>query len=70
MPLQPVIRLERISNRIWQESMCGIITQLQKEQNGGSGIGLSIAQAVAEAYGGKTKVSSKDGKSILFQVTI
>ena len=44
--------------------MCGIITQLQKEQNGGSGIGLSIA------YGGKTKVSSKDGKSILFQVTI
>ena len=50
--------------------MCGIITQLQKEQNGGSGIELSIAQAVAEAYGGKTKVSSKDGKSILFQVTI
>lgn len=50
--------------------MCGIITQLQKEQNGGSGIELSIAQAVAEAYGGKIKVSSKDGKSILFQVTI
>ena len=39
-------------------------------QIGGSGIGLSIAQAAAEAYGGKIKVSSKDGKSILFQVTI
>lgn len=39
-------------------------------KTGGSGIGLSIAQAVAEAYGGKIKVSSKDGKSIMFQVTI
>ena len=39
-------------------------------RTGGSGIGLSIAQAVAEAYGGKIKVRSKDGKSILFQVTI
>ena len=39
-------------------------------KTGGSGIGLSIAQAVAEAYGGKIKVRSKDGTSILFQVTI
>lgn len=39
-------------------------------KTGGSGIGLSIAQAVAEAYGGKIKVSSQDGNSILFQVTI
>ena len=39
-------------------------------RTGGSGIGLSIAQAVAEAYGGKIKVRSKDGKSILFQVII
>ena len=42
----------------------------RSRRTGGSGIGLSIAQAVAEAYGGKIKVSSKDGKSILFQVTI
>ena len=42
----------------------------RSRKTGGSGIGLSIAQAVAEAYGGKLKVSSKDGKSILFQVTI
>ena len=42
----------------------------RSRKTGGSGIGLSIAQAVAEAYGGKIKVSSKDGKSILFQVTI
>ena len=42
----------------------------RSRKTGGSGIGLSIAQAVAEAYGGKIKVSSKDGKSIMFQVTI
>lgn len=42
----------------------------RSRKTGGSGIGLSIAQAVAEAYGGKIKASSKDGKSILFQVTI
>lgn len=42
----------------------------RSRKTGGSGIGLSIAQAVAEAYGGKIRVSSKDGKSILFQVTI
>lgn len=42
----------------------------RSRKTGSSGIGLSIAQAVAEAYGGKIKVSSKDGKSIMFQVTI
>lgn len=42
----------------------------RSRKTGGSGIGLSIAQAVAEAYGWKIKVSSKDGKSIMFQVTI
>ena len=42
----------------------------RSKKTGGSGIGLSIAQAVAEAYGGKIKVSSRDGKSILFQVII
>lgn len=42
----------------------------RSQKTGGTGIGLSIAQAVAEAYGGKIKVHSKDGKSILFQVSI
>ena len=42
----------------------------RSQKTGGTGIGLSIAQAVAEAYGGKIKVYSKDGKSILFQVSI
>ena len=42
----------------------------RSQKTGGRGIGLSIAQAVAEAYGGKIKVSSRDGKSILFQVII
>ena len=42
----------------------------RSQKTGGTGIGLSIAQAVAEAYGGKIKVHSKDGNSILFQVSI
>ena len=48
--------------------MCGII--MQKEQNGGSGIGLSIAQASRSLEEKKKKVSSKDGKSKLFQALI
>lgn len=35
---------------------------------GGSGIGLSIAQAVAQSHGGSIAASSEDGKSITFTV--
>lgn len=35
---------------------------------GGSGIGLSIAQAVAQSHGGSISASSADGKSIRFTV--
>lgn len=42
----------------------------RSRKTGGTGIGLSIAQAVAEAHGGKIKVKSKDGRSILFQVSL
>ena len=42
----------------------------RSRKTGGTGIGLSIAQAVAEAHGGKIKVKSKDGRSIVFQVSL
>lgn len=37
---------------------------------GGSGIGLSIAKATAEAHGGKISVKSEDGKSISFKIEL
>ena len=37
---------------------------------GGTGIGLSMAQAIVEAHGGKITVNSTDGKTIIFTVVI
>ena len=41
----------------------------RSRDTGGTGIGLSIAQAIAEANGGKIKADSTDGKIICFTVT-
>lgn len=41
----------------------------RNSQNGGYGIGLSIAKAITEAHKGKITASSKDGKSLLITVT-
>ena len=62
--LEETQNLSRLFDRFYR------LDNSRSRKTGGSGIGLSIAQAVAEAYGGKIKVSSKDGKSIMFQVTI
>lgn len=37
---------------------------------GGSGIGLSVAKAVAEAHHGKLTAESKDGKSLTITLTV
>ncbi len=42
----------------------------RSQQTGGSGIGLSIAKAAAEAQGGKIRVESADGLSLKFTVTL
>lgn len=39
-------------------------------QTGGTGIGLSIAKATAEAHGGKIRVDSRDGTDITFTVLL
>ena len=38
----------------------------RSRETGGSGIGLSIAQAITERHGGKISASTEDGKSIVF----
>ncbi len=42
----------------------------RSKQTGGTGIGLSIAKATAEAHGGRIAVSTETGRDITFTVTI
>lgn len=42
----------------------------RSRNTGGTGIGLSIAQAVAEAHGGSIRVESQDGRSLRFRITL
>ena len=41
-----------------------------RSADGGTGIGLSIARAVAEAHGGSISAESTDGRSIVFRAVI
>lgn len=62
--IQDVTELNRVFDRFYR------LDESRSVNTGGSGIGLSMAQAIAEAHGGKIKVYSLDGKTILFKVTI
>ncbi|MBO5145712.1 MAG: GHKL domain-containing protein [Lachnospiraceae bacterium] len=62
--LQNITDLNRLFDRFYRPD------ESRSTNTGGSGIGLSIAQAIAEAHGGKITADSPDGGSILFKVVI
>ncbi len=62
--LENTSELDRLFDRFYRADAS------RSRSTGGSGIGLSIARAVAEHHGGKTSVSSSDGTSICFQVIL
>ena len=55
--------LDRLFDRFYRPD------ESRSRDTGGSGIGLSIAQAVADAHGTKIDVNSPDGGSIIFKVS-
>ena len=46
------------------------VDESRSSRTGGTGIGLSMAQAIAEAHGGRIGVRSEEGKRIWFQVVL
>ena len=62
--LQGITDLERLFDRFYRPD------ESRSTNTGGTGIGLSMAQAIVEAHGGKITVNSTDGKTIIFTVVI
>jgi hypothetical protein len=56
--------LDRLFERFYREE------QSRSPNTGGTGIGLSIARAIAEAHNGSITASSKDGKSLSVRVIL
>ena len=56
--------LERLFDRFYR------MDESRSKLTGGTGIGLSMVQAIVEAHGGKIRVKSPDGKSIHFKITL
>ena len=56
--------LDRLFDRFYR------LDESRASHTGGTGIGLSMAQAIAEAHGGRIGVRSEDGRSILFTVVL
>lgn len=62
--IQDITELNRLFDRFYRPD------ESRSANTGGSGIGLSMAQAIAEAHGGRIKVYSADGRTILFKVVL
>ncbi len=60
--LSGVTELDRLFDRFYRPD------ESRSVHTGGTGIGLSMAQAIAEAHGGKITVTGQEGKNICFQV--
>ena len=62
--IQDVTELNGVFDRFYR------LDESRSANTGGSGIGLSMAQAIAEAHGGKITVHSTEGKTVVFKVVI
>lgn len=62
--LPDVSDLDRLFDRFYR------MDESRSAMTGGTGIGLSMVQAIAETHGGKASVQSTDGKEICFKVVL
>lgn len=62
--LPDVSDLDRLFDRFYRPD------ESRSAATGGTGIGLSMVQAIAETHGGKATVQSADGKTICFRVVL
>lgn len=62
--LPDISDLDRLFDRFYR------MDESRAAHTGGTGIGLSMAQAIAENHGGRITVKSTDGKSIRFEVVL
>lgn len=62
--LPDVSDLDRLFDRFYR------LDESRSAMTGGTGIGLSMVQAIAETHGGKASVQSADGKEICFKVVL
>ncbi len=62
--LSDISELERVFDRFYR------LDESRSAGTGGTGIGLSMAQAIAENHGGRIEVKSQSGKTIRFRVLL
>ncbi len=56
--------MERVFDRFYR------LDESRSADGGGTGIGLSMAQAIAENHGGRIEVKSQSGKTIRFRAVL
>ncbi len=62
--LPAALDLDRLFDRFYR------VDESRSTRTGGTGIGLSMAQAIAESHGGRIEVKGMDGKKIRFKVVL
>lgn len=62
--LPDISNLDRMFDRFYR------MDESRSKLTGGTGIGLSMVQAIVEAHGGKIRVKSSDGKTICFKIIL
>lgn len=62
--LPDISNLDRLFDRFYR------MDESRSKLTGGTGIGLSMVQAIVEAHGGRIKVKSLDGKTICFKIIL